>query len=196
MSNSAKPKSDRGRAPWQRAAPIRGGPSDGHGTPSESRGEVARESLGTRLRSLREHAGLTQTELGQAVGVGEGNVASWERNAVAPDGPMVERLAVFLGVSVVEMLTGKPLNLFIPVKARKRTIHLTAENFADHLSADYAASLVSGLAVPEHGIDYDDWLVTKLVAWVELESRRSPNVTYEISRLVAAVLLEKLARQE
>ena len=38
-----------------------------------------------------------------------------------------------------------------------------------------------------------DPTVSKLVEWVELQSGPSPDVKYEMSRLVAAVLLERLA---
>src|SRR5688572_19456467 len=154
---------------------------------------MARERFGTRLRPLRERAGLTQTELAKAVGVRQSNIATWERNAAVPDEAMVERLAVYLGVSVAEMLTGQTPNPFIPVKPRKVTIRLTADNFADHLSTDYAASLVEGHTVPADGIDIDDFIVNKLIAWVELESGKSPDVAYEMSRIVAAIFLERLA---
>jgi transcriptional regulator with XRE-family HTH domain len=154
---------------------------------------MARQSFGTRLRSLRERAGLTQTELAEAVGVGQGNVATWERNAAVPDVAMVERLAVFLGVSVVEMLTGQPPNPFIPVKPRKETIRLTGDNFAAHLSIDYATSLVKGFAVPADGINPHDFIVSKLLAWVERESEKSADLGYEMSPVVAAIFLEGLA---
>jgi len=156
-------------------------------------GEMARVSFGTRLRSLRERAGLTHTELAVAVGVSQGNIATWERNAAVPEIAMVERLAVFLGVSLVELLIGQPPNQFIPIKPRKVTIRLTADNFAHHLSTDYAMALVKGFTVPAEGIDIDDFIVSKLLAWVELESEKSPEVGYEMSRVVAALFLEKLA---
>ena len=57
---------------------------------------MAREPFGTRLRSLRERAGLTQTQLARKVGVSQGNVATWERNAAVPPADMVARLAAAL----------------------------------------------------------------------------------------------------
>jgi hypothetical protein len=35
--------------------------------------------------------------------------------------------------------------------------------------------------------------VSKLLAWVDLQSERSQDVRYEMSRVAAAVLLERLA---
>jgi len=75
----------------------------------------------------------------------------------------------------------------------KRTIHLTDDNWADYFSDDYPASLVEGLTVGEGGIDRDDSIVTKLLAWLARESGRSPDVRYEMPRHDAAVLLEQLA---
>jgi hypothetical protein len=75
----------------------------------------------------------------------------------------------------------------------KRTIHLTDDNWADCFSDDYPASLVKGLKVQEGGIDRDDPIVTKLLAWVARESGRSKDARYDMTRHDAAVLLEQLA---
>jgi hypothetical protein len=61
------------------------------------------------------------------------------------------------------------------------------------LRDDYPASLVAGFTVPEGGIDRDDAIVTKLLAWVARESGRSKDARYEMTRHDAAVLLEQLA---
>src|SRR6516165_5191597 len=113
---------------------------------------MARESFGTRLRSLRERAGMSQSELAKKALTDQSHVSRWERNATQPEIAIVERLAAVLGVSAVELLTGQPQ------KPHKRTVRLTADNFAAHLSTDYAASLVQGFTVPEDGIDHHDWI--------------------------------------
>src|SRR5262245_7637683 len=151
---------------------------------------MARGSFGTRLRSLRERAELTQTQLARKVGTSQGHISAWERNDGTPETATVERLGAVLGVSAAELLTGRP------EKTSKRTIRLTADNFAAHLSTDYAASLVKGLTVPEDGIDYEDWIVSKLLAWVGLQSDKSRDAHYEMSRHVAAIVLERLARTQ
>jgi transcriptional regulator with XRE-family HTH domain len=148
---------------------------------------MARESFGTRLRSLREPAGISQSELAKKIGSDQSYVSRWERNATQPEIAMVERLAAVLGVTAVELLTGHSQI------APKRTIRLTADNFASHMSTDYAASPVEGFIVPEDGIDQDEWIVSKLLAWLERENSHRPDVRYEMSRHVAAVLLERLA---
>jgi transcriptional regulator with XRE-family HTH domain len=149
---------------------------------------MTRERFGTRLRSLRERAGMTQTRLAEKVGTDKYHISDWERNDDVPETDTVELLAAALGVSAVELLTGRAAD------QPKPTIRLTTDNFADHLSTDYATSLVKGYTVPADGIDIDDFIVSKLLAWVELESGKSPDVGYEMSRLVAAVFLERLAK--
>ena len=83
---------------------------------------MAREPFGSRLRSFRERAGLSPTQLGEKVGVSQGNIATWERNGDVPRFDMVERLAGILGVSSVVLLTGQTPGLYVPVNPPKRTI--------------------------------------------------------------------------
>jgi transcriptional regulator with XRE-family HTH domain len=148
---------------------------------------MAGQRFGARLRSLRESAGMNQSQLAMKVGTKQSAISRWERNAAEPKIALIERLAATFGMSAAELLTGRHAN------RPKRTIRLAADNFAEHLSTDYALSLVNGLNVPKDGVDCDDWIVSKLLAWLALESERSPDVQYEISRLVAAVFLERLA---
>jgi transcriptional regulator with XRE-family HTH domain len=69
---------------------------------------MAREPFGTRLRSLRERAGMTQTQLAEKVGTDQSHISRWERNAAVPELAMVERLAATFGVSAGELLSGSP----------------------------------------------------------------------------------------
>jgi len=127
--------------------------------------------------------------------VSQGNVATWERNAAVPEDAMVEQLAAILGVSAVELLTGQPPGMFIPVNPRKRTIRLTADKLRRPPFDRLRHVTGQGVNCPS-GIDIDDFIVSKLIAWVELESGKSPDVKYELSRLVTAVLLERLASRQ
>ena len=58
------------------------------------------------IKSLREQRGLTQRALADAVGVTDKAVSNWESGRGLPDISLVEPLAVALGVSVAELLTG------------------------------------------------------------------------------------------
>ena len=67
-----------------------------------------REPFGTRLRSLRERAGMTQAELAQKIGTDRSTLSRWERNFILPGLTTVEQLAMILSVSAAELLTGDP----------------------------------------------------------------------------------------
>jgi transcriptional regulator with XRE-family HTH domain len=59
-------------------------------------------AFGQRLRELREAAGLTQQQLGDAAGMAYQTVAKYERGASIPTWPVVVRLADALGVDTDE----------------------------------------------------------------------------------------------
>jgi transcriptional regulator with XRE-family HTH domain len=69
---------------------------------------MARGTFGTRLRSMRERAGMTQTGLAEKVGTDKFHISGWERSDDVPENAMVELLAAALGVSAEELLTGHP----------------------------------------------------------------------------------------
>ena len=58
-----------------------------------------RTAFGTRLRELRESAGLTQKELGERVGMAYQNVARLERGDSNPSWERVVELAAALGTT-------------------------------------------------------------------------------------------------
>ncbi len=68
---------------------------------------MARDPFGTRLRSLRERAGMTQKQLADKVGTDQNHISRWERNVAVPELKLVEFLAAALAVSTEELLTGK-----------------------------------------------------------------------------------------
>jgi hypothetical protein len=74
----------------------------------------------------------------------------------------------------------------------KRTIRLTDDSFSDHLSDDYAKTLVEQFGI-DCLIDNDDPIVTRLLGWVALQSGQSSDVRYEMSRHDAVALLQQCA---
>jgi ribosome-binding protein aMBF1 (putative translation factor) len=46
---------------------------------------MAGESFGTRLRSLRERAGMSQSELAEIIEADQSHIAAWEWNATLPE---------------------------------------------------------------------------------------------------------------
>jgi hypothetical protein len=77
--------------------------------------------------------------------------------------------------------------------APKRTIVLTDDNWHDYLPMGYLEKLVQESPVGPEGYDVDDKIVTRLLAWVALQSGQSAEFRYEMSRYDAAVVLELTA---
>ena len=61
---------------------------------------------GERISHLREAKGLSQLELGEAMGVSWDTVTRWEDDTAHPDISMLTDLAKALGVSIDELLEG------------------------------------------------------------------------------------------
>ena len=64
---------------------------------------------GTTIKALREARKLTQAELAERIGVSSKTVSKWETAKGLPDVSLLEPLATALGISVVELMSGKPI---------------------------------------------------------------------------------------
>lgn len=67
-----------------------------------------RSAFGSRLVAARERVGLTQTELGELLGVSQRAVAHWERTPTALYPEQIEALAKALKISANELLGLQP----------------------------------------------------------------------------------------
>jgi transcriptional regulator with XRE-family HTH domain len=67
------------------------------------------EGFGTRLAAIRKGRGITQAELGSAVGVSNRVIAYYEQDQAQPPGPLLADLAQALRVSADELLGLEPL---------------------------------------------------------------------------------------
>ena len=56
------------------------------------------------LRQAREEAGLTQAQVGEAVGRDQSTVSKWEKGDYVPEREIAPRLAELLGMNVVDVL--------------------------------------------------------------------------------------------
>ena len=61
---------------------------------------------GSTIRRLREHKGMTQSELAQQIGVSGKAVSKWKTARGLPDISLMKPLAEALGVSVMELMSG------------------------------------------------------------------------------------------
>lgn len=67
------------------------------------------DGFGARLAALRQARGLTQDELGTAVGISNRMIAYYERQDAQPPGAILVELARALRVSTDELLGVKPI---------------------------------------------------------------------------------------
>jgi len=65
-------------------------------------------SIGSHLRELREDAGLSLRELARQLEVHPSNVSFWENQDKLPSSSILLKMAESLGVTVEELLGGKP----------------------------------------------------------------------------------------
>jgi transcriptional regulator with XRE-family HTH domain len=76
---------------------------------AEGMKEPAHQGFGTRLAELRQQRGLTQAELGRAIGISQRMVAYYETEGPHPPGALLVDLASALRVSTDELLGLAPI---------------------------------------------------------------------------------------
>lgn len=67
---------------------------------------------GQRIKTLRERAGLTQTQLARELGeeCTQSRVSSWENDRVIPERKYIEALCAFFGVTAEQIWQGKSIS--------------------------------------------------------------------------------------
>ena len=105
--------------------------------------EDIKKSLGIKVRSLRENAGMTQEELASVCDVSWRTISNLERGLVVPDLLMIYKIAKRFHISIDEMMG---LNF----SGRKSVRRLETENgiiekikMMDDRLLDYAADLLN-----------------------------------------------------
>jgi transcriptional regulator with XRE-family HTH domain len=68
---------------------------------------LPRTGFGKRVATARESAGLTQTQLGEKLGLSQRAIAHWERGTTALRPDQLEALAKAINVSTDELVSGK-----------------------------------------------------------------------------------------
>ena len=81
--------------------------------------ERTTEGFGKHLAEIRRSKGMTQTDLGKAVGVSKRVIVYYEKDGSQPPGAMLVDLAQALGITTDELLGAKAFNKkTTPKKAR------------------------------------------------------------------------------
>ncbi len=62
---------------------------------------------GNTIKQLRESRNLTQSELGEKIGVSSKTISKWETSKGLPDISLLQPLAQALGISVIELMQGQ-----------------------------------------------------------------------------------------
>jgi transcriptional regulator with XRE-family HTH domain len=78
-------------------------------------------STGSRLKQLREAAGLSQRELARQIGQVQSNIRYWETTEKIPRSDVLAPMAKVLGVTVEELL-GQPKSRVITPGGRARQL--------------------------------------------------------------------------
>ena len=65
---------------------------------------------GATIKQLREKQNMTQAELGEKIGVSSKTVSKWETAKGLPDITLLQPLAQALGISIIELMNGQPID--------------------------------------------------------------------------------------
>ncbi len=94
--------------------------SPGRNPAARNVSNVDPHSLGGQLRRLREEAGLTQTELGNAVGLPQARISEYERNTHKPNEDLIIEIAKVLNVSPGRLYEATRWGTTLPVGTERR----------------------------------------------------------------------------
>ena len=95
--------------------------------------------IGAFLAELRKERGLTQEELGEALGVSNKTVSRWETGTYLPPVEMLQQLSERYGVSINELLSGE---------------RLTAESYREKAEENIKSALLENPFTVEERLDF------------------------------------------
>ena len=84
--------------------------------------------MGKEIRRLREHRGITQEALAEALNVTPQSVSKWERGTSMPDVQMLPQLAVYFGVSIDQLFAMDPAQQMERIENRIYSLGLIEES--------------------------------------------------------------------
>ena len=81
---------------------------------------MASKAIGRRIRAVRQHAGFSQEDLGDALGVTRSAVSLWEKGGVLPTDAHMQDLAGVLQTTVSYLVAGAGSPPPVPALPRHR----------------------------------------------------------------------------
>lgn len=97
-------------------------------------------TVGKRIAVLRKEKGLRQEDLAQLLGISGQAVSKWENDQTCPDISLLPELAIILGVTVDELLSGRQETAsavrLIPEEKRKNIQDLMLRVFVESQHGD------------------------------------------------------------
>ena len=111
------------------------------------------ETIGNRIKELREQHGITQLQLAEMMNVSRSTVANWETETRLPDIGMVKLLAACLGVTVSDIVDekkepGKPVILVVD------DLQVLLDGFVRMLRRELPEAEVKGFATGREALSY------------------------------------------
>lgn len=73
---------------------------------------MAEKMMADIIASRRKELGMTQKDLAEKLNITDKAVSKWERGIACPDTATIPKLAQILGISLEELMTSKPTELF------------------------------------------------------------------------------------
>ena len=117
-------------------------------------------TLGDKLRRMRKHAGLTQSQMGQKIGVKDTHISKWETNRSKPSRDYIIKVAKLFDVSLDTLekhIQEKPISdVSVEEKIQRYNSEVAGQQLSDSeldllisFLRDHAKSLLKGLDVLE-----------------------------------------------
>ncbi len=139
------------------------------------------QKIGAFLSLLRKEHGLTQSQLGQKLGVGNKTVSRWETGTYLPPVEMLQALSREYGVTINELLSGQRLtepeyraqaeeNIKSAIRhssfTLKEKISFYQSKWNREHIAEFAAAVLVTVLLLAAGVLWEVWMASLAVVWI------------------------------
>ncbi len=136
---------------------------------------------GAAIRSLRELKNLTQSELGDKIGVSGKTISKWETAKGLPDISMLQPLAQALGISVIELMNGKPIvNKNVSANLRQGKFYVCP--VCGNVIHSSGNSLVSCCGITLPALEAEEWDDTHSITIENVEDEQFVTIHHPMTK--------------